>query len=209
MEQQLSDEDKVYIKGLTRRDNRVFGLLFEQYHAQLFRFAQTYVFDTEASEDIVQEVFIKLWEMSEVRIDRSLKAYLFLMVRNRCIDYLRTLHVEDKRKQKLLEAQVLSDSTDIELDEQALEMIKRTINRLPEQCRQVYQLAVCDNMKYADIAAQLDISVSAVKVQLFRARKYLRDNLSKFRDSFLFFSSFIRNPIPQMESTAAEKKHRK
>lgn len=190
MEQLISDEDKVFIKGLTRRDNRVFGLLFEKYHASMFRFAETFVFRAEVAEDIVQEVFIKIWEVPNIRIEKSLKSYMFLMVRNRSIDYLRALQVEDKKMKKLLEAQILSDTTDLEFDEATSQLIKRTINKLPEQCRQVYKLSVYDSLKYNDIAQQLNISVSAVKVQMFRARKYLRENLYFLCNDLILFGFF-------------------
>lgn len=168
----------------------VFGQIFEKYHASMFRFAETFVFRAEVAEDIVQEVFIKIWEKPDIQIERSLKSYLFLMVRNSCIDYLRALQVEDKRMKKLLEAQILSDTTDLEFDHVTSEIIKRTINKLPEQCRQVYQLSVYDSLKYNDIALELNISVSAVKVQMFRARKYLRENLYLLRDSLILFGFF-------------------
>lgn len=190
IEQWVNDKDEVFIKGLRRRDNMVFGQIFEKYHASMFRFAETYVFRAEVAEDIVQEVFIKLWEKADIQIERSLKAYLFLMVRNSCIDYLRTLQVEDKRMKKLIEAQILSDTVNLEFDEVTSEIIKRTINKLPEQCRQVYQLSVYDDLKYNDIAQQLNISVSAVKVQMFRARRFLRENLFSLRDNLILFGFF-------------------
>ncbi len=190
MEHWANDKDEVFLKGLRRRDNMVFGQIFEKYHAPMFRFAETYIFRAEVAEDIVQEVFIKLWEKPDIQIEKSLKSYLFLMVRNSCIDYLRTLQVEDKRMKKLIEAQILSDTTDLEFDEATSEIIKRTINELPEQCRQVYQLSVYDSLKYNDIAQKLNISVSAVKVQMFRARKYLRDNLYVLRDNLILFGFF-------------------
>lgn len=190
IEHWVNDKDEVLLKGLRRRDNMVFGQIFEKYHASMFRFAETFVFRQEVAEDIVQEVFIKLWEMPDIRIEKSLKSYLFLMVRNRCIDYLRSLQVEDKRKKKLLEAQILSDTTDLEFDEETSEIIRKTINELPEQCRLVYNLSVYENMKYDEIAKELHISVNAVKVQIFRARKYLRKNLYALRDNLILFGFF-------------------
>lgn len=190
MDELVSTEDVIFIKGIKSRDNRVFGQLFEKYHAAMFRFSETYVFAPEVAEDIVQEVFIKLWESPNIKIEKSLKSYLFLMVRNRCIDHLRNRQIEDKKKKKLLEAQILSDSTNIEFDERTSEIIKRTINELPDQCRLVYQMSIYESKKYAEIAQEMDISVSAVKVQMFRARKYLRENLYILRDQIILFGLF-------------------
>lgn len=191
MEEMISAEDFIFIKGLKSRDSRIFARLFEKYHPEMFRFAETYVFGSDVAEDIVQEVFIKLWESKNIKIERSLKSYLFLMVRNRCIDHLRRLQVEDKKKKKMLEAQILSDSTDIEFDEVTSNIIKKAINELPDQCRQVYQMSIYDSKKYSEIANELDISVDAVKVQMFRARKYLRENLYKIRDHMILFGIFL------------------
>lgn len=178
------------ILGLAKRDRRTFGLLFEKYHAPLFRFAETYVGCPETSEDIVQEVFIKLWENPETRISKSLQAYLFLMVRNRCIDYLRFLQVEDKKQKKLMEALILSDSVDLELDEEVSRKIKAAIEELPVQCQQVYCMSVFDGLKHAEIADELGISVNAVKVQVFRAKKSLREKLYSLHEFLVLFSGF-------------------
>jgi len=183
-------QEKIFIKGLQDKNSLVFGQLFACYHASLFRFAETYLFDPQETEDVIQEVFIKLWEMPQVNIDRSLKSYLFLMVKNRCIDHLRSLQIEDKNKRKLYEAQSVSDATDVVLDAKSEALIKKTIEELPEQCKQVYQLAVFQDLKYQDIASELNISVSAVKVQMFRARKYLKENLGGLRESLSLFSFF-------------------
>ncbi|WP_163715763.1 RNA polymerase sigma-70 factor [Mangrovibacterium lignilyticum] len=183
-------QEKIFIKGLQDKNSLVFGQLFACYHASLFRFAETYLFDPQETEDVIQEVFIKLWEMPQVNIDRSLKSYLFLMVKNRCIDHLRSLQIEDKNKRKLFEAQSVSDATDVVLDAKSEALIKKTIEELPEQCKQVYQLAVFQDLKYQDIASELNISVSAVKVQMFRARKYLKENLGGLRESLSLFSFF-------------------
>ncbi|WP_321285427.1 RNA polymerase sigma-70 factor [uncultured Sunxiuqinia sp.] len=184
------NQENRFLKGLKEKNSQVFGELFSCYHPQLFRFAESYIYDPQTAEDIIQEVFIKLWEMPYVRIDRSLKAYLLLMVKNRCIDYLRSLQIEDKNKQKLLEAQAISDTTDIVLDEKTKALIEKTINEMPKQCREVYQLAVFQNLKYQEIATELNISLSAVKVQMFRARKYLKNSLSGLREVLALFTFF-------------------
>ncbi|WP_170154625.1 RNA polymerase sigma-70 factor [Mangrovibacterium diazotrophicum] len=182
--------ESILLDGIVRKDSQAFARLYSMYHAALFRFSEAYVYDSQQAEDIIQEVFIKLWEMPTIPVERSLKSYLFQMVKNRCLDHLRSLQVEDKNKKKLFEAQAVSDSTDLELDEKSTAIIKNAIEQLPEQCKQVYLLAVFQNMKYQDIADELNISVSAVKVQMFRARKYLKENLSGLRESLSLFSLF-------------------
>lgn len=184
----MNDQEKIVMIGLANRDKRAYALLFETYHAPLFRFAETYVCCPGLAEDIVQEVFIKIWENPVRRVSKSLRSYLFLMVRNACIDYLRSVQVEDKKMQKLFEAQVISDSVDLDIDEDISLKIKDAINELPEQCREVYQMSVFDGLKHAEIAEELDISISSVKVQVYRAKNNLREKLVSLREFMIFFS---------------------
>ena len=106
--------EKILLKGIADRNQNTYRLLYEKFQAPLFRFAETYGCCPGVAEDIVQEVFIKLWENSKIKISKSLRAYLFFMVRNACINYLRSIQLEDKRKLKLMEAQILSDSVGLE-----------------------------------------------------------------------------------------------
>jgi len=184
----MNDQEKIVMLGLANRDKRAYVILFETYHAPLFRFAETYVCCPGLAEDIVQEVFIKLWENPVSRVSRSLRSYLFLMVRNACIDYLRSVQVEDKKMQKLFEAQILSDSVDLDIDEDITSKIKDAIEELPEQCREVYQMSVFDGLKHAEIAEELDISLSSVKVQVYRAKNSLREKLASLREFMILFS---------------------
>ncbi|WP_129252997.1 RNA polymerase sigma factor [Ancylomarina salipaludis] len=184
----MNDQDKILMLGLSNRDKRAYAILFETYHAPLFRFAETYVCCPGLAEDIVQEVFIKLWENSSRRISKSIRSYLFLMVRNACIDYLRSVQVEDKKMQKLFEAQIVSDSVDLDIDDHISQKIKEAINELPEQCREVYQMSVFDGLKYSEISEELNISVSSVKVQVYRAKNSLREKLTNLREFLILFS---------------------
>ncbi|MRT93241.1 RNA polymerase sigma-70 factor [Ancylomarina sp. 16SWW S1-10-2] len=187
----MNNQGNILIDGKLKHDQRTFRILFETYHAPLFRFAETYVCCPGLAEDIVQEIFIKLWENKDLRINGSLRSYLFLMVRNRCIDYLRTLKLEDKKKQKLMEAQILSDSVDLDFDDEVKGKIKKAIRELPEQCRQVYEMSIYDGLKHAEIAEELNISISAVKVQVFRAKKNLREALYNIKELLLLFAGFV------------------
>ncbi|MDE5420732.1 RNA polymerase sigma-70 factor [Ancylomarina sp. DW003] len=184
----MNNQEKILLLGLANRDRRVYAILFETYHAPLFRFAESYVCCPGLAEDIVQNVFIKMWEYPLKRISKSLRSYLFLMVRNACVDYLRSIQIEDKKKQKLFEAQILSDSVDLDIDENITLKIKGAIDELPEQCREVYKMSVFDGLKYSEIADELNISVSAVKVQVFRAKNRLREKLVSLRELLVLFS---------------------
>ncbi|PXY03229.1 hypothetical protein DF185_03865 [Marinifilum breve] len=185
-------EERLLSKKIAERDKNAFRLLFETYHAQLFRFAETYVCSPDLAEDIVQEVFIKLWENSHIKISRSLRSYLFLMVKNACIDHLRSVKLEDKKKLKLAEAQIISESVGVNLDSEVSLKIKRAIDELPDQCKEVYRMSVYSGLKHAEIADELDISVNAVKVQVYRAKKLLKKKLYSLKELLVLFSHLFK-----------------
>lgn len=183
-------QERELIEGIQKKERKIFVYLFEQYHAPLFRFAETYVCCPGQAEDIVQEVFIKLWERPVLTVKKSLRSYLFLMTRNNCIDYLRSVQVEDKRLKKLMEAQILSDSIDLIIDDKISATINNAVEELPEQCKRIYRMAIFDGLKYADIADELDVSVNAIKVQMFRAKKLLRHKLQNMYENLIMFLFF-------------------
>ena len=89
-------EDEILIKYLRKNDRKAYSILFDKYFERLFTFAVRVVFREDVANDIVQEIFISLYEKSEIlNYDLSLKSYLFNSVRNRCFNYLRDRKVED------------------------------------------------------------------------------------------------------------------
>lgn len=184
-------EEKLLNQRIAERDKNAFRLLFDTYHAQLFRFAECYVCSPDVAEDIVQEVFIKLWVNPKIRISRSLRSYLFLMVKNACIDHLRSMKLEDKKKLTLAEAQIVSESISVNIDSEVSLKIKRAIDELPAQCKEVYCLSVYSGLKHAEIAEELGISVNTVKVHVFRAKKILKERLRSLKELLVLFTHLI------------------
>lgn len=180
------------LNGIKERSQASFRLLYETYHAPLFRFAESYVLSPDIAEDIVQEVFIKLWEDRKIKISKSLKGYLFFMVKNASLNYLRTIQLEDKRKTNLMEGQILSDVADLDLDDEVSRKIKSAIQELPPQCQKVYSLSIYSGLKQSEIAEELGISVNTVKAQIHRAKHLLREKLYQFRDLLILYSHLLR-----------------
>ncbi|MCY1633432.1 RNA polymerase sigma factor [Marinifilum sp. D737] len=184
-------EERLLNQRIAERDKNAFRLLFDTYHAQLFRFAECYVCSPDIAEDIVQEVFIKLWENPKIKISRSLRSYLFFMVKNACIDHLRSMKLEDKKKLKLAEAQIVSESISVNIDSEVSLKIKHAIDELPAQCKEVYCLSVYSGLKHAEIAEEMGISVNTVKVHVFRAKKILKERLYHLKELLMLFTHLI------------------
>ena len=161
-----------------------FDYLFRTRYKNLCRFAATFVIHFDVAEDIVQEVFEKVWKKS-TRIDEgeSIDSYLFVAVRNACFTFLK-----NKRERVDLEAVKQNLETPeevIEFDTPELNRLWREIDNLPVQCKIVFKLVVLEDMKYKDVADSLDISVNTVKTQMKIAYKTLREKLRQDQFSLL------------------------
>ena len=169
------------------RDN--FDRIYVVYFSRMKRFAKAYVLFDEDAENIVQDVFLILWEKREVlEIQVSLVPYLFSLVKNKCLDYLRHEVVVEEFKQELsaklfsLELMEYSFSSDEEIEK----IITDAINKLPERCRDIFIKSRIKGMKYREIAEDLDISVNTVENQMSIALKKLRIELKDYLPLLIF-----------------------
>jgi RNA polymerase sigma-70 factor (ECF subfamily) len=145
-------------------------------------FAVGFVKDAEAAREIVQEVFVNLWEKRET-IDRSkqVKSYLAASVRNRCLNHLRN---NRKFSPSLLELQGLSDEAEAAgdrlVERELSEAIAEAIAGLPDRCREIFLLNRNHHLRYQQIADHLQISVKTVETQMSKALQHLRVRLAGF-----------------------------
>lgn len=169
-------------------DEATFDEWFRQWYAPLVRYACSMTDgDVEEAEDIVQQVFAKLWEQrASVDVQFSIKAYLYKMVHNRALNRIRhhqtRQHYNDHQMRVLADArQEPSEQTEHELQAQ----YKKVLQELPLQCRQVFELSRFEELKYREIADQLGISVKTVETHIGKALKILRRELSEYLTIFL------------------------
>lgn len=158
--------------------------LFRRYYVDLCRTAVRFVMDETTAEDIVQEVFTKLWtKRDRLPADtQSVAAYLRRAVRNRSLNYLRDrkrMPVDDGELPELTADSALQPGRAMEAEETQLR-ITRAIDRLPERCRLVFVMSKVEHMSHREIAEGLDISVKTVENQMTRAYKFLREWLAVF-----------------------------
>lgn len=162
-----------------------FEMIFRTEFKALCYLAQKVVKDQEAAREIVQEAFVNLWEKRDsIDQDRNIRSYLATGIYNRSLNWLR-----DNRKfnVSLLELENLSDIAALEsvdndqLAENELhDLIQKSINELPEKCREVFVLSRYENMKYKEIADQLKLSVKTVEAQMSKALQHLRLRLADY-----------------------------
>lgn len=157
--------------------------LYKQHYAGLHRYAFTIVNDRIIAEEMVQQVFFRIIERNEaIAIHTSVKAYLYRSVNNECLNYFKHMKVRRgfvAHNNTITKPTVDTPSGKLQLKELE-ETIRNTINDLPEQCRTIFQLSRFEELKYAEIAAQLNLSVKTVETQMSRALKKLRTQLADY-----------------------------
>jgi len=162
------------IEEIRNRNSQVYETLFHDHYHPLVRFAEGMIFDPQLAEDLVQGLFIHLWENAgKINIKSSLKAYLFMAVRNRCLNSLKEVKIRDKNELLYLEGMLNSDS-DEEIDPVLLDKLNSSLTKLPEKMVEIVKLKYLENRKLRDIALQLNISENTVKTQLLRSKHKLR-----------------------------------
>jgi RNA polymerase sigma-70 factor, ECF subfamily len=177
-------EEKDLIHRLHTGNEEAFEYVFREHFVKLCLYAEHYVRDKEAAEEIVEDFFVFFWSNADqMVINSSLYGYIYTSIHNRCLKYLRqekvrNKHIENSQyiftEKELLES-VSDDYPDANLVSRELEdIIANAVNSLPEQCRNVFSLSRFDNLSYSEIAAKLGISLNTVKTQMARALHKMR-----------------------------------
>lgn len=178
------------------RNTALLDEIFKQYSKPLFYYAAKFV-DDEVARDIVQDVFVKLWDDNNITIKHSLNALLFTMVRNNCLHHLEKLKVRNKylesARLKIQEEELLFYMEEkTSMIEQELEnKLNEVLNQLPERCRQIFVLSRFENKKNREIAEELDISVKAVEKQITKALYTIRTEMKDYLPLLMFISGHL------------------
>ena len=171
------------IKQLAFMDLQSFEVLFRQYYQMLCAYAVRFVNDADTAEEVVQDLFYRLWEKrAELQINTSVKSYLFSAVHNRCLKFIEHRNVELKyRKYYLLhESEIDNEPNDAHNVREIQGIIESTLNSLPERCSRIFRLNRFEGLKYHEIAQKLSISVKTVEANMGKALKMLRKNLKNY-----------------------------
>ncbi|AWW29708.1 hypothetical protein DN752_05980 [Echinicola strongylocentroti] len=175
----MNVQDKILLKELQERNQEVFEALFREYYSGLLRFAEGIVFDEKVSEDIVQNIFLFLWERVEyLVITASLKQYLYQAVKNRCFNHLRNIKIRDKHNVLYLEACLNDRNVDL-ADTGISRTIEASILNLPPKMAEIFRLKYQHVKSIRAIAEELEVSENTVKTQLYRAKIKLRASLQE------------------------------
>ncbi len=174
-----------HMDGGRKVDEKFLEHLFREYFASLMAFSVKILGDEDEARDVVQKVFISLWERRQsLDLDSSMKSYLFKSVHNRSLNVIR-----DRKKFSDAPLPELEDSVDVGTRLEALELEERIgelIKDLPEKTREVFELSRMEGLKYGEIAEKLGISVKTVENQMSRALRILREKLAPYLSLLLW-----------------------
>ena len=153
--------------------------LFRLNYRPLCMFALHYLQDADFVEDVVQECFTVLWEKLEQGADvANRRAYLYMSVRNRCLDHLRRKGIPTESL-KPYDTYGIIDDDDAEERSVMEAKLWTAIDSLPEKCRQVFLMSKRDGLKYEEIAEELGLSVNTVRNQISKALNVLKNGAVK------------------------------
>ena len=177
-------------------DLTAFEMLFKTYYQPLCNYAFTFVQDRDEAEEIVQSTFLNIWEKREsLSIHTGVKPYLYAMVRNACLNVLK--HEKIKQQHAAMEMAVAERSTEsVARTVMASELetkIYQAMDRLPEQCRLIFKLSRFEELKYAEIAQHLNISIKTVENQMGKALRIMREQLKDYLPLLIILMNGLLN----------------
>lgn len=184
----MQDTRKTIIDGINKKHSSAYKYLYDNYYASLCRYAKRFLADMPGEEDVVQDIFVKVWERDACFDDlKGLSAYLYRAVHNACLIKLRDNRELSGSNLELLAGTVGYDSTDNErflIQEEYYRQLYVALQSLSAQRRKIILLSL-QGRKVEEIANILGISVNTVKTLKRKTYIYLRKNL--IQEAWIFF----------------------
>jgi RNA polymerase sigma-70 factor, ECF subfamily len=184
----ITRSDKEIWEKIKNNDKKSFEMLFNRYHYSLCLYAHGLVRNDEAAEEIVNDVFFKIWsKRDQIQINYGVKQYLFRSVFNASTDFIRQNLFLSRYSFVEVDSWInetigtneeyifdLLDNEDVQKD------VMKSIEQLPPQCKAIFCLSRFDLLTYNEISEKLNISVNTIKTQMSRALDSLRKQLGKY-----------------------------
>ena len=174
--------DSEIIRRIGKGDVGQFESLFRSSYVSLVKYAKTIVKDHDTAEEIVQDLFFRLWkDRGKLLIKSSLNGYLFRAVHNRCLHHISHNKVVEKYAHEvvMLSSGTGDDTADLVNYNDLQAKIARILERLPERCGRIFCMNRFEGLKYSEIAEKLSVSVKTVEANMGRALKEFRKALAE------------------------------
>lgn len=177
--------------SLAKEDELAFEKLYKLYFPRLYAFSFKMINDSGLAKDVVQNVFIKIWETRTSLSFDNPEAFIYKMVRNASLNYIRHLKVVDNLKSKVKDQylgeelyyiDMVGNEPYILIENELKEKIIEVMNSLPDKCRAVFNLSRIDGLKNREIADQLGINIKTVEKHISKAMQIYRHNFADYFD---------------------------
>lgn len=182
-------DDKLLFDRIRSGDTKAFEFAFRKFAPRLEAFARKYTTDTEEAEDIVQDAFLKFWERRELLENVSLTSFLFMLVKNSCLNYLKHRQVTSTVEQRipdtdtaerLYTADFVPDPSVMLMQKELSTSIEHIMEELPPKCKEAFVLSRLSGLKNREIATRMNITEKVVEKHITRALKRFRDGLRQY-----------------------------
>jgi len=177
---------------MKRGKEYAFDFFFNYYYPGLCVYAQKMVALTdEEARDVVQDVFVKFWnDRKKLDIQFSIRSYLFISVKNKCFDVLRKKNRNIKVQEISSELDITDESFETYVLSELEALFDLSLNKLPERCREIFELSRLHGLKNREIAAKLNLSEKTVENQITKALHILKEELRDYLPLFALFELF-------------------
>ncbi|NJB70914.1 RNA polymerase sigma-70 factor (ECF subfamily) [Saonia flava] len=183
------DDNQVLIKHLKKGDEKAYSYLLNNYHHRLCVYAHCLINDKDMAEDIVQNVFIRVWEKrNNLKTNFSIKSFLYKSVYNEFIDQNRKRKSVTFLEKKYIDALNTIVKEDTDVLEKLFNLVQKEIQALPPKCKMIFLLSKKEGLSNIEIAEHLDLSIKTIESHITKAFSIIREKLDSKVDvqTFLF-----------------------
>jgi RNA polymerase sigma-70 factor (ECF subfamily) len=186
------------LDAISAGEESAYRHLFDIYYQVLVTYAYRYLSDLDSSRNIVQDVFVGLYDKrSEIKIHTSLKAHLYQSVRNRALNVIKREKMQREHHSRIMDEHSNQENYEHQWAVKELEgRIAKVVNELPGQCQRIFRMSRQEGLLNAEIAEQLSISKRTVETQISKALKKIREDLKK--NGYLSFFPILWGIIDQL-----------
>ncbi len=181
--------DSKLVERLQKGDIEAFNAVFEKYGSRLFGFAFKYLKSKEEAEELVQDVFLKVWEnRKNLKKEYSLKSYLFTISYHDICKFFRRKELNDKLKEEIVQTRETAENPKDRIDYQStLEQIEKVIEKLPSKQKVAFEKSRKEGKSTREIAKEMKLSPGTVDNYISAALKFIKKNISDNCLSVLLF----------------------
>ena len=192
MDKKTDHRYKAWAEDIKNSDSEAFDALFRELYPRLIHFACGYTHDKQTASDLTQDAFIALWQnRRNINPDDSIKAYLYMTVRNKALNYLRnhgnkTVRLESIQKTELAEKSSVNININLKSDEEAQKLaglFKDWIQQLPQRQQEAFSLSRFEGFDHEEIAEIMEVSKNTVNNHITTALTFLKDCYDEYKSN--------------------------